>query len=94
MTSNHTIKVKDNPTLVRDSYSKAIINTDVSAYNAVCHRRNMQLKHENTIADLYSQIEELNNQIDNLLEWKESVIEQLSNLEPTSKKIKTKANII
>jgi len=90
MSPNHTIQVKDNPTLVRDTYSKAIINTDVSAYNAVCHRRNMQLKHANTIADLYSQIEELHNQIDNLLEWKDLVIERLSNLETVSKKIKSK----
>jgi len=85
-----TIKVKDHPSLVRDVYSKAIINTDVSAYNAVCHRRNMQAKHEETITDLYAQIEEANiindnlyNKIeelqlkmDALFAWKESTCEQ------------------
>lgn len=77
--AKNTIKVKDNPTLVRDSYSKAIINTDVSAYNAVCHRRNVQAKHEETIEDLYNQIEELNFklkemqlQIVSLIAWKDS----------------------
>lgn len=70
----HKLKVKDNPSLVRDTYSKAIINTDVSAYNAACHRRFKQKQQDAIIADLYSQIEELHYQLDLLLEWKESFV--------------------
>ena len=89
--NRNVIQVKDHPSLVRDVYSKAIINTDVSAYNAVCHRRNAQLKHETTITDLYCQIEELNNQIDRLLEWKVSVTEQLESFVIPTTLVKSKS---
>ena len=85
--SRQTIQVKDNPSLVRDTYSKAIINTDVSAYAAVCNRRNQKLKYEITISDLYTQIEELWLKIDELLEWKESVVPQLATTPKGKKKL-------
>jgi len=83
MTPQHTIKVESNPTLVRDSYSKAIINTDVSAYNMVCHRRKQVADNKATIDDLYAKINGLYDIIDILLDWKESVI--TANQEKVSK---------
>lgn len=56
------IKVKDNPGLVRDSHSKAIINIDKEAYNEYKAKRNIQdkvLNLENDIKDIKQVLEDI-----------------------------------
>lgn len=41
------IKVKDNPNLFRDNYSKAVINNDMNAYNEyLANRERLKLQQE------------------------------------------------
>ena len=45
------IKVEEHPQLVRDSYSRAIINTDVHAYEAAIKRTRSVNKQKDTMRD-------------------------------------------
>jgi flagellar motility protein MotE (MotC chaperone) len=64
------LKVKDNPGLVRDSFTKAVLNTDRSGFNMARKRKKHLLKKESeldylreTIATLLTQQEELKKMI-------------------------------
>jgi hypothetical protein len=65
------IKVEENAALERDSFSNAILNTDRSAYNAVVRRKKRIKQQENTICALQQQVQEL-------LLWKDEIIKLLS----------------
>jgi hypothetical protein len=71
MAAKKKIKVKEDPTLERDSYSGAILNSDRSAYNAAVQRKKHIRAQERTIEDLRSQVEEL-------LSWRDQIIELLA----------------
>ena len=53
------LKVEDNPNLVRDSKSKAIINVDDSGYKDYKNRKNLQTK----MINMSEEINELKNDI-------------------------------
>jgi glycerol-3-phosphate responsive antiterminator len=53
------IKVKDNPGLVRDSFSKAIISTDRNNYAHARARKKRMLEKDAVIASLKSDIEQI-----------------------------------
>lgn len=53
------IKVKDNPGLVRDSFSKAIISTDRNNYAHARARKKHMLEKDAIIASLKSDIEQI-----------------------------------
>jgi hypothetical protein len=65
------IKVEENPTLERDTFSNAILNADRVAYRAAVRRKKHIRQQENKIF-------ELQNQVDNLLQWKEEIIKMLA----------------
>jgi hypothetical protein len=65
------IVVEENPTLERDSFSNAILNVDRAAYCAAVRRKKHIRQQENKIF-------ELQNQVDNLLQWKEEIIKLLA----------------
>ena len=52
-------KVEDNADLVRDNYSKAIINTDTDAYNAYMLRKKTKLKEKEEINNLKQEVSEI-----------------------------------
>lgn len=68
------IKVEENPTLERDSFSNAILNTDFAAYTAARNRRKHIRNQERIIADLQAKVEEL-------LAWKLEIVEMLTKKE-------------
>jgi hypothetical protein len=53
------IKVKDNPGLVRDSFSKAIISTDRNNYAHARARKKRMLEKDAIITSLKSDIEQI-----------------------------------
>ena len=53
------IKVKGHSDLVRDPYSKAIINTDNKAYDAAIERRRLAKKKQNEFNELKQEVNEL-----------------------------------
>lgn len=64
------IKVKNHDNLVRDSESKAILNTDVAAYNAFIRKKKMDQEHNdvvNKIQKLETDISEIKNMISSLI---------------------------
>jgi len=64
-TRSKKIKVKDHPNLKRDAKTKAIINTDSSAYNRYINERDVRSTQQDEIDSLRQQIEELKNMIRN-----------------------------
>ena len=64
---NYT-KVKDNPNLLRDNTSQAIINTDDDAYNAYMERKKHQTKKDKKIEDLEKQLQDMRNLVNQLIE--------------------------
>lgn len=64
--------LQENPQYVRDSSTKAIINVDSESYMIAINRK------KNT-ADQANRIQELQQQLDELLQWKEQVITLLQN---------------
>jgi hypothetical protein len=71
MAAKKKIKVQDDPTLERDTYSSAILNADRSAYNAAVRRKKHIKAQERTIV-------ELQNQVDSLLAWRDEVVQLLA----------------
>ncbi len=61
-------KVKDNPGLVRHSYSKAILNTDNLALQAYKARKNKDNKVRNEINTMQKDINELKTLMQRILE--------------------------
>jgi len=51
--------VEDNPKLVRDNYSKAIINTDSEAYDAYMKRKKKAIEKENELQNLKKEVSEI-----------------------------------
>ena len=64
--------LQENPQYVRDSSTKAIINVDSESYMIAINRK------KNT-ADQANRIQELQQQLDELLQWKEQIITLLQN---------------
>ena len=71
MPAKKKIKVEENTTLERDSFSNAILNTDRSAYNAAVRRKKHIKQQESTICSLQQQVQEL-------LDWKDEIIKLLA----------------
>tara|TARA_Y100000004_G_scaffold68497_2_gene76864 strand:- start:4931 stop:5158 length:228 start_codon:yes stop_codon:yes gene_type:complete len=61
-------KVKDNPNLLREKDSKAIINTDNDSYNAYMNRKKHQSKKDRKIEKLEQEVQDLKNMILKLVE--------------------------
>jgi hypothetical protein len=61
-------KVKDNPSLVRNSYSKAILNTDNVALQAYKARKNKDNKTKNEINTMKQDINELKTLMQRILD--------------------------
>ena len=74
MATRKKIKVEDNPTLERDSFSNAILNTDSSAYVAARNRKKHIRNQERIIADLQAKVKEL-------IAWKAEIVEMLAKKE-------------
>lgn len=74
MENRKKIKVQDAPSLERDSFSNAILNSDISAYTAVVNRKKRMRNQERLI-------EELNKKVEELLVWKEEIIKMLAKKE-------------
>jgi len=53
------LKVNGRSDLVRDPHSRALINTDIDAYNAAKKRRSMIIEKNQEIADLKNDVKEL-----------------------------------
>ena len=62
-TQSKRIKVEDHPNLKRDVKTKAIVNTDSSAYERYMNEKDVRNKQQNEIDTLRQQIEELKNMI-------------------------------
>ena len=56
---NDYTPVEDNADLVRDNYSKAIINTDTDAYNAYMLKKKTKLKEKEEINNLKQEVSEI-----------------------------------
>lgn len=65
------IKVTGNDSLERDSFSNAILNCDNDAYNHAVNRKKNILENKKTIENLKAQVEEL-------LNWKNEIINILN----------------
>ena len=74
MATRRKIKVEENPTLERDSFSNAILNTDAAAYVAARNRKKYVRNQERTLTELQAKVEEL-------LAWKHEIIEMLAKKE-------------
>ena len=61
-------KVKDNPGLVRNSYSKAILNTDNMALQAYKARKNKDNKVKNEINNMKQDINDLKSLMQRILD--------------------------
>ena len=62
-TQSKKIKVEDHPNLKRDVRTRAIVNTDSSAYERYMKEKDVRNKQQNEIDSLRQQIEELKNMI-------------------------------
>lgn len=60
--------VENEPNLVRDNYSKAIINTDITGYEEYMERKKKFLKKEDEIKDLKNEMGELKNLVKTLID--------------------------
>lgn len=72
-TRSKRLKVKDKPGLERDSFSKAVINTDRSNYAAARARKKMLAAKEERIQSLEVDIAELKNSYESLLTLVKSI---------------------
>ena len=70
MATPKKIKVEDAPSLERDSFSNAILNSDTEAYRAVINRKKRMRNQERLIAELHKKVEEL-------LQWKSEITAML-----------------
>jgi hypothetical protein len=62
------IKVKGHNNLMRDNWSKAIINTDTKSYQAAKLLKQKNLEKENEMVELKSEVKELKGMVQLLLE--------------------------
>ena len=62
-TQSKKIKVEDHPNLKRDVRTRAIVNTDSSAYERYMNEKDVRNRQQNEIDSLRQQIEELKNMI-------------------------------
>jgi hypothetical protein len=61
-------KVKENPTLVRDSFNRAILNTDVQGLTAYKAQKNKEVKVTTEINNMKQDINELKTLMQRILE--------------------------
>ena len=62
------LKVEGHQNLVRDPHSRAIINTDTSAYQSALLRKRKYLEKEQEMIELKSEVNELKQMVQLLLE--------------------------
>ena len=62
------LQVEDNPSLVRDNLSQAIINIDNEAYERYMEKKKHQLSKDQEIVNLRKEIEDLKNMIYKMVE--------------------------
>lgn len=74
MATPKKLKVKDSDSLERDVFSSAILNSDMSAYNAAIRRKKRMRSQEQLIQDLTAKVEEL-------MQWKREITAMLSKKE-------------
>ena len=67
------LKVKDNPGLVRDSKSKAIINVDSAAYNEYQNKKLLQSK----VINMNEEIDELKQSVDEIKQLLTQIVKRL-----------------
>lgn len=60
-------QVKDNPKLLRNKHSKAIINTDVEAYEKYLIKKERLKKDKKEIENLRTEVSELKDLVKNLI---------------------------
>ena len=60
-------KIEDNPNLIRDSYSKAIINTDVEAYEKYLLLKSKLKNDKKEIDSLKNEVSELKDLVKDLI---------------------------
>ena len=66
--SEEFLQVEDNPSLVRDNLSQAIINIDYEAYERYMEKKKHQLSKDQEIVNLRKEIEDLKNMIYKMVE--------------------------
>ena len=66
------LKIENTPNFVRDSSTGAIINTDVDSYTIALNRKKK-------LTEQQEKITELQIQLDDLLHWKQQIVELLEN---------------
>ncbi len=66
--SEEFLQVEDNPSLVRDNLSQAIINIDNEAYERYMEKKKHQLSKDQEIVNLRKEIEDLKNMIYKMVE--------------------------
>jgi hypothetical protein len=78
MTDNY-LKVIDAPGLLRDPYSKALVNADVSALNE--HKKKKRAMHAilNNSKELEARVDELSSKMDNIEIMLTKLLEKQSN---------------
>jgi hypothetical protein len=60
-------KIEDNPHLVRDNFSRGIINTDTNAYNNYMQRKESKMKDKLELVSLKNEVTELKNLVKDLI---------------------------
>ena len=60
-------KIEDNPHLVRDNFSRGIINTDTNAYNNYMQRKELKMKDKLELVSLKNEVTELKNLVKDLI---------------------------
>lgn len=61
------LKVEGHSNLIRDTHSKALINTDKNAYKAALLRRDRNIEKQKEILELKTEVKELKNMVQTLL---------------------------
>lgn len=61
------VKVKDNEDLVRDTQTKAVLNTDLTSLQAYKQRRDALRKKDTELESLKNEVSELKQLVQNLL---------------------------
>lgn len=69
------LKVKDNPGLVRDSKSKAIISEDIDSYNAYIQERNFRSQ----VQTVEKEVSNLKNEISDIKALLQQLVESSAN---------------
>lgn len=67
MPKRKTVKIDNNPTLERDIESRAVINTDISAYHAFINRKRSQRERDDALNNLRSRVSKLEALIEKLI---------------------------